>query len=123
MVQGDVETYYEDDQWKNKREGSERAFSAGYSTKEDAVAAGRDATRGDAVEHIIRNQDGVISEKNSYGNDPRNVPGLTCVSRQPSLEIREGGSGLAGPPSRRRVSNPTGRLGTGRSWPPAQLTQ
>ena len=75
MAQGDIETYYEGDQWKNKREGTDRAFGAGYSTKEDAVAAGRDAARADKVEHIIRNQDGVISEKNSYGNDPRNVPG------------------------------------------------
>lgn len=75
MAHGDVETYYEDNQWKNKREGSDRAFGAGYSAKEDAAAAGRDAARADKVEHIIKNQDGVISEKNSYGNDPRNVPG------------------------------------------------
>lgn len=75
MAQGDIETYYEGDQWKNKREGNDRAFGAGYRTKEDAVAAGREAARAGKVEHIIRNQDGVISEKNSYGNDPRNVPG------------------------------------------------
>ncbi|ABK05570.1 hypothetical protein Arth_4399 (plasmid) [Arthrobacter sp. FB24] len=102
MAQGDIETY-EDGQWKNKREGSDLAFDAGYSTKEDAVAAGREAARADKVEHIIKNQDGVISEKNSYGNDPRNVPGLTGVSRQP----RPGNT-------RGRVSNPTGHLGTGR---------
>ena len=75
MPQGDIETYYEDGQWKNKREGTDRAFGASYSTKEQAVAAGREAARGDKVEHIIKNQDGAISEKNSYGNDPRNVPG------------------------------------------------
>jgi Uncharacterized protein conserved in bacteria (DUF2188) len=75
VAQGDIETYYEGDQWKNKREGTGRAFGADYSTKEDAVAAGREAARADRVEHIIKNQDGVISEKNSYGNDPRNVPG------------------------------------------------
>jgi len=75
MPQGDIETYYEDGQWKNKRDGAQRAFGAGYSSKEDAIVAGREAARGDKVEHIIKNQDGVISEKNSYGNDPRNVPG------------------------------------------------
>ncbi|KRE56030.1 hypothetical protein ASG92_24010 [Arthrobacter sp. Soil736] len=26
MAQGDVETYYEDGQWKNKREGTNRAY-------------------------------------------------------------------------------------------------
>ena len=29
MPQGDVETYYEDGVWKNKREGTSRAFAAG----------------------------------------------------------------------------------------------
>jgi hypothetical protein len=75
MAQGDIETYYEDGAWKNKREGTGRAFGAGYGTKDEAVSAGRDAAKADGVEHIIRNQDGQIGEKNSYGNDPRNVPG------------------------------------------------
>ena len=75
MAQGDIETYYEDGQWKNKREGIDRAFGAGYGTKDQAVTAGRAAAQADKVEHVIKNQDGHISSKNSYGNDPRNVPG------------------------------------------------
>ena len=75
VAQGDIETYYEDGSWKNKREGSDRAFGAGYGTKDEAVAAGRAAAQADKVEHVIKNQDGQISSKNSYGNDPRNVPG------------------------------------------------
>jgi Uncharacterized protein conserved in bacteria (DUF2188) len=45
------------------------------STKREARAAGRDRARTDNVEHIIQNQDGQIGERNSYGHDPRNVPG------------------------------------------------
>ncbi|KRE79227.1 DUF2188 domain-containing protein [Arthrobacter sp. Soil763] len=75
MPQADIETYYEDGQWKNKRKGTNRAFGAGYRTKEDAVVAGREAARAGKVEHVIKNQDGQIASKNSYGNDPRNVPG------------------------------------------------
>jgi hypothetical protein len=75
VAQGDIETYYEDGEWKNKREGNGRAFGAGYGTKDEAVAAGRDAAQNDGVEHVIKNQDGTISGKNSYGNDPRNVAG------------------------------------------------
>jgi hypothetical protein len=75
MAQGDVETYYEDGQWKNRREGTDRAFGASYATKDEAVADGREAAGRDGVEHIIKNQDGQIGEKNSHGNDPRNVPG------------------------------------------------
>lgn len=75
VAQGDIETYYEDGVWKNKREGTDRAFGAGYGTKDEAAAAGRDAAQADKVEHVIKNQDGQIGSKNSYGNDPRNVPG------------------------------------------------
>lgn len=75
MAQGDIEKYYDDGEWTNKREGTGRVFGAGYATKDEAVAAGRDAAKADGMEHVIRNQDGQIGEKNSYGNDPRNVPG------------------------------------------------
>jgi hypothetical protein len=27
------------------------------------------------VEHIVRRMDGMIGERNSYGNDPRDIPG------------------------------------------------
>jgi hypothetical protein len=27
------------------------------------------------VEHFIRNKDGQIGERNTYGHDPRNIPG------------------------------------------------
>lgn len=75
MAIGDIETYYEDGQWKNRREGTDRAFSARASTKAEAVAEGRAAAQRDSVEHIIKNQDGKIAEKDSHGNDPRNSPG------------------------------------------------
>ena len=75
MAQGDIETYHEDGSWKNRREGSDRAFGTGYATKDEAIAAGRDAAKADQVEHVIKNENGQIAEKNSYGNDPRNVPG------------------------------------------------
>lgn len=75
MAQGDIETYYDDGAWKNKREGTGHAFGAEYGTKDDAISAGRDAAKADKVEHVIKNENGRIGKKNSYGNDPRNVPG------------------------------------------------
>ncbi|MGG6382444.1 DUF2188 domain-containing protein [Paenarthrobacter sp. NEAU-H11] len=54
---------------------ADHSFGAGYGTKSEAVAEGREAARRDGVEHVIKNEDGKISGKNSYGNDPRNVPG------------------------------------------------
>jgi hypothetical protein len=31
--------------------------------------------RNSKIEHIIRGLDGCIHERNSYGNDPRSIPG------------------------------------------------
>jgi hypothetical protein len=53
--------------WWNKRNG--RIVSR-HRTKEDAVEAGREMARKLKVEHTIHRRDGVITEKNSYGNDP-----------------------------------------------------
>jgi hypothetical protein len=74
MPKGDIETYYEDGQWKNKVEGSNRAANS-HRTKAAARLKGRDMARERRVEHIIRKKNGTIGERNSYGRDPRNVPG------------------------------------------------
>ena len=60
------------DGWVNKSDGK---VLSKHRTKEEAAAAGRQiATELDA-EHSIHRLDGVITEKNSYGNDPREIPG------------------------------------------------
>jgi hypothetical protein len=41
MAQGDINTYHEDGQWKNKVEGSSRAANT-HETKAAAQAKGRD---------------------------------------------------------------------------------
>jgi hypothetical protein len=46
-----------------------------HTDKATAVEAGRGEARRRQVEHIIKNTDGTIREKNSQGHDPRNVPG------------------------------------------------
>ncbi len=73
-VQGDIETYFENDKWKNKVEGSTRAASV-HDTKAEAVEKGQGMARERKVEHFIRNMDGQISERSTYGHDPRDIPG------------------------------------------------
>lgn len=58
-----------EDGWANRREGSDRV-SRTFDTKRAAQEAGRETARRENTEHVIHNQDGKISEKNSYGNDP-----------------------------------------------------
>jgi hypothetical protein len=71
---GEVHTVYRDGQWRNQLAGGPD-LGGTHATKEQAVSAGRDEARQRSVEHVIHNQDGTIGEKNSYGNDPRSVPG------------------------------------------------
>jgi hypothetical protein len=53
--------------WWNKLDG--RVLSR-HRLKIEAVRAGREMARLLRVEHTIHREDGQISEKNSYGNDP-----------------------------------------------------
>jgi hypothetical protein len=62
--------------------GTGRAFGADYGTKDEAEAAGRDAAQADKVEHVIKNQDGKIGSKNSYGNDPRADPAVHAIAQR-----------------------------------------
>lgn len=74
MPAGDIETFHSDGSWRNRVEGGQ-TFPDTHDKKDDAVEAGRDLARDAKVEHIIRNLDGTIGERNSYGNDPRDIPG------------------------------------------------
>jgi hypothetical protein len=60
--------------WANQREGSGRSIAT-YATKAEAQAAGRELARRDQTEHIVHTKDGRISQRNSYGNDPRRSKG------------------------------------------------
>lgn len=74
MPAGDIETYHSDGKWRNRIEALED-LPGEYDTKDEAVRVGRDEARERKVEHIIRNLDGTIGERNTYGHDPRNIPG------------------------------------------------
>jgi hypothetical protein len=76
VVKGDIETYHENGQWKNKVEGNTQASST-HDTKEEASAKGREMAIERGVEHFIRTMDGKIGERNTYprSRDPRNIPG------------------------------------------------
>lgn len=76
MAKKDIETYHDGDQWKSRRQGSNRAFSVG-GTKAEQQATGRDAAQRDGVEHVIKKMDGTIGEKNTYprSRDPRSSKG------------------------------------------------
>lgn len=76
MAKGDIETYYEDGQWKNRPQGNDRASNV-HDRKADAQSVGRDMAKDRDVEHVIKKMDGTIGEKNTYprGRDKNPPPG------------------------------------------------
>ena len=69
MTKKPVHTVPHGNGWGNQREGSNRVAKV-FPTKAQAQEAGRVTAKREHVEHLIHNQDGAISERNSYGNDP-----------------------------------------------------
>ena len=74
MADGFVHTVFKFNRWTNEVEGDEGNIDT-FETKEAAVEAGRERAIDRKTEHVIHNQDGVIAERNSYGNDPAGRPG------------------------------------------------
>lgn len=74
MPGGAVHTVHKDGKWFNEVEGQSPTGGA-HDRKDDAVQAGRELARDRQVEHVIHGTDGRIHERNSYGNDPRDVKG------------------------------------------------
>lgn len=68
MARGWIHTVHKNGQWVNEEEGG--GTLSRHTTKDAAVAAGRDEARRRRTEHVIHRMDGTIEERNSYGSDP-----------------------------------------------------
>jgi hypothetical protein len=65
-----VETLpHPDGGWGNKVQGNDR-FSNRAPIKAESQKVGREMAKQRQTEHIIKNQDGKIGSRNSYGGDP-----------------------------------------------------
>ncbi len=62
-------TKRDDGQWQAKKPENERA-SVVSKTKSEVLERARQIARNEGLELIPHNQDGKISNPNSYGNDP-----------------------------------------------------
>ncbi|MET4224559.1 DUF2188 domain-containing protein [Oerskovia enterophila] len=64
-----IETFPEDNIWKNRRQRDAMAFAV-FDTRAEAVVAGREVAIREGAEHVVRDLDGTIRERTSYGDDP-----------------------------------------------------
>lgn len=75
MSKGDVETYHENGMWHNRVEGESEGSLGAHDMKDEAVSAGRLLAQVRMVEHIVKNHDGSVGERHSYGRDRHHVSG------------------------------------------------
>jgi hypothetical protein len=68
-----VHTVHRDGAWFNEVGGQQVGESLDH--KDAAVSAGREEAIARGTEDHIHGLDGQVHEKNSYGGDPRNIPG------------------------------------------------
>ena len=62
------------DDWASKTANSKRVTKV-FGTQQAAIEAGRRHAINNSAELTIQNKHGQFREKNSYGNDPKNVKG------------------------------------------------
>jgi hypothetical protein len=76
MSKGDIHTVKHGDGWANRAEGNERVSNTA-ATKAEAQVKGREMAIDREVEHVVHNEDGKISAKNTYprSRDPRSSKG------------------------------------------------
>jgi|688.fasta_scaffold51129_6 hypothetical protein len=55
--------------WQNKIGGNQKASNIS-PTKKEALSKGKEIAINKKLEHVIHNLNGVVSNSNSYGNDP-----------------------------------------------------
>ncbi|UOX89984.1 DUF2188 domain-containing protein [Amycolatopsis sp. FBCC-B4732] len=65
MADGDVHTYFEDSQWKNRIEGGVRASNTSRH-RVDAVVAGRQTAKKRHVAHVVHDRDGGIESERTF---------------------------------------------------------
>jgi hypothetical protein len=68
----DVHVTPEDGGWAIKVDGDTRET---FDTQDEAIDRGREVAEAEQGELVVHGQGGEIREKDSHGNDPRDVPG------------------------------------------------
>jgi hypothetical protein len=68
----DVHVVPSGDEWALEVDGQERNT---FPTQNEAIIRGRSLADNEGSELVVHTEDGSIREKDSHGNDPRDIPG------------------------------------------------
>ncbi|WP_454735344.1 DUF2188 domain-containing protein [Cupriavidus necator] len=69
----DIHVVPDGDRWAVETEGGHGRET--FDTQAEAIAAGTDRAKAKKVELFIHGSDGQIRERNTFGNDPRDIKG------------------------------------------------
>ncbi|GAW50162.1 MULTISPECIES: DUF2188 domain-containing protein [unclassified Nocardioides] len=75
MVGAVVETFCQDDVWRNRVGRTAEPLPGEYRTREAAVEVARSEARIRGVAHVIRGADGTVEERNRYARGSDEIPG------------------------------------------------
>lgn len=67
-MKNNIHVIFKDEKWKIKEENNE-VYIKTFNTKKEAINSAKELAKKNKVELIIHNQNNIISEKDSYGND------------------------------------------------------
>ena len=70
MTKGAIETFFEDGKWRN-RIHTVHVLPGRYDTREEAAAAGRRLAWTAGVDHVVRDADGSIIEREPHDQGPQ----------------------------------------------------
>lgn len=90
MSAGDIETYFEDGQWKNWDQAAGSEVGSAHASQDDAVSEGRELARARDVEHIVRDQDATIVERQEHGGQDAPSPEELREIKEEGFESRFG---------------------------------
>lgn len=73
MAAGDIETFQRDGIWFNRIEGETRTLGASFTSRAEAVKAGRGAAVARQVQHTVRVEEGPSDDGNAHERHPRDL--------------------------------------------------
>ena len=90
MSAANIETYFEDGHWKNWDQGERSEIGSSHTSKDEAISEGRELARQRNVEHIVRDQDASIVEREEYGDQDSPSPEELREIKEEGFESRFG---------------------------------
>lgn len=80
MGAGDIETFRRGGIWFNRIEGESSVLGAGFTSREEAVTAGRSAAVARQVAHTVREEEGPSDDVAPYERHPRDHIGGSAAT-------------------------------------------